>query len=121
MHRGLIKRKIFLRKTFLLGYKAKSRRTLPGNSGSRMRRRTVTKNLLGDLLADPDADAGTDHRDGKGRKAAGSVDAQQAEQKLAHKAAQHTHQDVAAKGSFRAHKTPGQISGQCTHLSLIHI
>ena len=43
------------------------------------------------------------------------MDAQQAEQKLAHKAAQHTHQDVAAKGSFRAHKTPGQISGQCTH------
>ena len=74
----------------------KNRRTLPGNSGSRMRRRIVPKILLRNLLADPDADAGTDHRDGKGRKAAGSVDAQQAKQKLAHKAAQHAHQDVAA-------------------------
>ena len=54
-----------------------------------MRRRIDPKNLLRDLLADPDADAGTDYRDGKGRKAAGGVDAQQAKQKLAHKAAQH--------------------------------
>ena len=43
------------------------------------------------------------------------MDAQQAEQKLAHKAAQHAHQDVAAKGGFGAHEAPGQITGQCTH------
>ena len=49
------------------------------------------------LLAHPDADAGTDDRDDEGRDAAGGVDAHQTEHEFAHKAAQDAHEDVAAE------------------------
>ena len=63
----------------------------------------------------PDADAGTQYRDDEGADAAGGMDADEAEQELAHKAAQNTQHDVAAGGSLGAHKAVGDVTGQSAY------
>lgn len=60
----------------------------------------------------PDADAGTQHRDDEGADAAGGMDADEAEQELAHKAAQNTQHDVAAGGSLGAHEAVGDVTAR---------
>ena len=63
----------------------------------------------------PDADAGTQYRDNKGADAAGGMDADEAEQELAHKAAQNAQHDVAAGGGLGAHKAVGDVTGQSAY------
>ena len=57
--------------------------------------------LFEELIVHPDADAGTEDGDDKGAEAPGRVDADQTEQKLADKAAQHTQNGVAGKRCLR--------------------
>ena len=64
------------------------------------------------LLPDPDADAGADNWNDKGRDAAGGINAEQAEHEFAHKAAQDAQHDVAQGAGLTAHDAACNVTGQ---------